>query len=44
MPVSDKTSDIDQILKEEHEMIMSGEKSVDEGIKEMDKRVKDEVQ
>ncbi|MFE4690480.1 ABC transporter substrate-binding protein [Streptomyces sp. NPDC056749] len=44
MPVSDKTSDIDQILKEEHEMIMSGEKSVDEGVKEMDKRVKDEVQ
>ncbi|WP_181011509.1 sugar ABC transporter substrate-binding protein [Streptomyces sp. SM10] len=44
MPVSDKTSDIDQILKEEHEMIMSGEKSVDEGIKEMGRRVKDEVQ
>lgn len=43
MPVSDKTSDIDQILKEEHEMIMSGEKSAAEGIKEMDKRVKDEV-
>ncbi|MGR6968060.1 ABC transporter substrate-binding protein [Streptomyces cynarae] len=44
MPVSDKSSDIDQILKEEHEMIMSGEKSVDAGIKEMDSRVKDEVQ
>ncbi|WP_338702305.1 extracellular solute-binding protein [Streptomyces sp. Q6] len=44
MPVSDKSSDIDQILKEEHEMIMSGEKSADAGIKEMDSRVKDEVQ
>jgi multiple sugar transport system substrate-binding protein len=44
MPVSDKTSDIDQILKEEHELIMSGEKSVDEGIKEMDDRVRNEVQ
>ncbi|MFD8567549.1 ABC transporter substrate-binding protein [Streptomyces sp. NPDC057694] len=44
MPVSDKSSDVDQILKEEHEMIMSGEKSVDAGIKEMDSRVKDEVQ
>ncbi|MEU6841993.1 extracellular solute-binding protein [Streptomyces sp. NPDC046716] len=44
MPVSDKSSDVDQILKEEHEMIMSGEKSVDAGIKEMDQRVKDEVQ
>ena len=44
MPVSDKTSDIDQILKEEHELIMSGEKSVDEGIKEMDDRVGNEVQ
>jgi multiple sugar transport system substrate-binding protein len=44
MPVSDKTSDIDQILKEEHELIMSGVKSVDEGIKEMDDRVRNEVQ
>ncbi|MCX3062934.1 ABC transporter substrate-binding protein [Streptomyces beihaiensis] len=44
MPVSDKSSDIDQILKEEHELIMSGEKSVDAGIKEMDHRVKTEVQ
>ncbi|WP_330451739.1 MULTISPECIES: sugar ABC transporter substrate-binding protein [unclassified Streptomyces] len=43
MPVSDKSSDIDQILKEEHEMIMSGEKSVDSGIKEMNDRVRNEV-
>ncbi|MDG4860299.1 extracellular solute-binding protein [Streptomyces sp. T-3] len=44
MPVSDKTSDIDQILREEHELVMSGEKSADEGIKEMNNRVKNEVQ
>ncbi len=43
MPVSDKSSDIDQILKEEHEMIMSGEKSADSGIKEMNDRVRNEV-
>ncbi|MFC9669912.1 ABC transporter substrate-binding protein [Streptomyces sp. NPDC056949] len=43
MPVSDKTSDIDQILKEEHELIMSGDTSLDAGLKEMDDRVKDEV-
>ena len=44
MPVSDKSSDIDQILKEEHELIMTGEKSIDQGIEEMDNRVKKEVQ
>lgn len=44
MPVSDKSSDIDQILTEEHELVMTGEKSVDDGIKEMDHRVKTEVQ
>ncbi|NJP46740.1 ABC transporter substrate-binding protein [Actinacidiphila epipremni] len=44
MPVSDKSSDIDQILTEEHELVMTGEKSVDAGIKEMDSRVKNEVQ
>lgn len=43
MPVSDRSSDIDQILKEEHELIMSGDKSIDQGIKEMDDRVKNEV-
>ncbi|MDX3312450.1 extracellular solute-binding protein [Streptomyces sp. ME08-AFT2] len=44
MPVSDKSSDIDQILGEEHELIMSGEKSIDDGIKEMGARVKSEVE
>lgn len=44
MPVSDKSSDIDQILKEEHELVMTGQKSVDKGIEEMDHRVKTEVQ
>jgi multiple sugar transport system substrate-binding protein len=44
MPVSDKSSDIDQILTEEHQLVMTGEKSVDDGIKEMDDRVKNEVQ
>ncbi|CAG7648145.1 ABC transporter substrate-binding protein [Actinacidiphila bryophytorum] len=44
MPVSDKSSDVDQILTEEHELVMTGEKSVDDGIKEMDHRVKTEVQ
>ncbi|WP_255951881.1 extracellular solute-binding protein [Streptomyces odontomachi] len=44
MPVSDRSSDVDQILKEEHELVMSGDKSIDQGIKEMDDRVKTEVQ
>lgn len=43
MPVSDKSSDVDQILTEEHQLVMTGEKSVDDGIKEMDHRVKNEV-
>ncbi|MFJ2115781.1 MULTISPECIES: extracellular solute-binding protein [unclassified Streptomyces] len=44
MPVSDRTADIHQILDEEHELVMTGEKSVDQGIEEMNKRVKNEVQ
>ncbi|MEU5024449.1 ABC transporter substrate-binding protein [Streptomyces milbemycinicus] len=44
MPVSPKSSDIDQILKEEHELVMSGEKSIDKGIEEMESRVKSEVE
>lgn len=44
MPISAKSSDIDQILTEEHELIMSGEKSVSEGIQEMASRVKSEVE
>lgn len=43
MPVSDKSSDVDQILTEEHELIMTGEKSLDAGLAEMSKRVKSEV-
>ncbi|MEU5609198.1 extracellular solute-binding protein [Streptomyces sparsogenes] len=44
MPVSPKSSDIDQILTEEHELVMSGEKSIDKGISEMESRVKSEVE
>ncbi|TDC84954.1 sugar ABC transporter substrate-binding protein [Micromonospora sp. KC606] len=43
MPVSEKSSDVDTVLNEEHELIMAGEKSVDAGIAEMGKRVKSEV-
>lgn len=43
MPVSDKTADVDTILTEEHELIMTGEKSLDAGLAEMSKRVKNEV-
>ncbi|NIK61662.1 extracellular solute-binding protein [Kribbella shirazensis] len=43
MPVSDKSADIDQILTEEHELIMTGQKSLDAGLNEMSKRVKNEV-
>jgi multiple sugar transport system substrate-binding protein len=43
MPVSDKSSDVDTILKEEHQLIMSGTKTADAGIAEMAKRVKSEV-
>jgi multiple sugar transport system substrate-binding protein len=40
MPVSEHTSDVDTILREEHELIMVGEKSVEDGIKTMRDRVK----
>ncbi|ONI80169.1 sugar ABC transporter substrate-binding protein [Saccharothrix sp. ALI-22-I] len=40
MPVSEHTSDVDTILREEHELIMVGEKSVEDGIKSMRDRVK----
>jgi len=43
MPVSDTTADIDTILTEEHELVMTGEKSLDAGLAEMSKRVKNEV-
>jgi len=44
MPVDEKSSDVDQILNEEHELIMSGDKTVGAGLAEMGKRVKTEVQ
>lgn len=43
MPVSDYASDIDTILTEEHSLIMVGEKSVADGIAQMNKRVTSEV-
>lgn len=43
MPVSELSSDVDQILTEEHQLIMSGEKTIDGGIADMGKRVKSEV-
>jgi multiple sugar transport system substrate-binding protein len=43
MPVSEVTSDIDTILNEEHELIMSGQKSIDDGIRDAGDRVKNEV-
>lgn len=43
MPVSEHTSDIDTILKEEHELIMVGDKSAADGIRSMNERVKSEV-
>ncbi|MEU6011598.1 extracellular solute-binding protein [Streptomyces sp. NPDC047453] len=43
MPISEKSSDVDTILTEEHELVMTGEKSLDQGIKEMNSRVKSEV-
>lgn len=43
MPVSEKTSEVDTILKEEHELIMVGEKPVPDGIRSMNERVKSEV-
>jgi len=44
MPVNVKSSDVDTILNEEHQLIMTGEKSIGDGIAEMGKRVKTEVQ
>ncbi|TDD14107.1 ABC transporter substrate-binding protein [Nonomuraea diastatica] len=43
MPVSDKASDIDTILNEEHELIMVGDKQPADGIKSMNERVKNEA-
>jgi multiple sugar transport system substrate-binding protein len=43
MPVSDKSSQIDQILTEEHQLIMTKQKAIAAGIAEMDSRVQTEV-
>ncbi|PRB13062.1 ABC transporter substrate-binding protein [Microbacterium sp. MYb62] len=43
MPVSDDTADVSTILDEEHDLVMVGEKSVDDGIAEMEDRVTSEV-
>lgn len=43
MPVSEDTSDISTILDEEHDLLMVGESSVDDGIAAMEERVKNEV-
>lgn len=43
MPVSEQTSDVDSILQEEHELIMIGDKSIEDGIRSMGERVRDEV-
>ncbi|MGW2545884.1 ABC transporter substrate-binding protein, partial [Kitasatospora sp. NPDC001574] len=43
MPVGPKTSQIDTILTEEHQLVMTKQKSIDAGIKEMNSRVKDET-
>lgn len=43
MPVSDKTSKIDTILNETHQLIMTKQKSIADGIKEMETRVKNEA-
>ncbi|WP_448809018.1 ABC transporter substrate-binding protein [Agromyces bauzanensis] len=43
MPVNENTADISAILDQEHDLIMVGEKSVADGIAEMERRVKSEV-
>lgn len=43
MPVSEFASDIDLILTEEHQLIMVGEKSIEQGIADMSSRVQSEV-
>ncbi|MEJ2858945.1 MULTISPECIES: ABC transporter substrate-binding protein [unclassified Saccharothrix] len=43
MPVHEHTSDVDTILREEHQLIMVGDKSVEDGIRSMRDRVHDVV-
>ena len=39
MPMSDKASDIEQVLNTEHDAIMTGAETVDEGIANMNEQV-----
>ncbi|HEX3045577.1 MAG TPA: extracellular solute-binding protein, partial [Bacillota bacterium] len=41
IPPSPFTAAIDKILQEEHELIMTGQKTLDQGIKDMERRVKE---
>ena len=43
MPVNPKSAAIEVILNEEHDLIMTGSISVDDGLKEMGKRVSEEL-
>ncbi|AYY13886.1 sugar ABC transporter substrate-binding protein [Actinobacteria bacterium YIM 96077] len=43
MPVSERTADIDEILNQEHELIMVGDKSIEDGLSTMSERVRTEV-
>lgn len=43
MPVSDKSAATDKVLNQEHDLIMVGERPVDDAIAEMGRRVKSEV-
>jgi multiple sugar transport system substrate-binding protein len=40
MPQAKNSTQIDKILQEEHDLIMIGDKTVSQGIKEMESRVK----
>ncbi|MDF2884995.1 MAG: sugar transporter substrate-binding protein [Clostridiaceae bacterium] len=43
MPVNSKCSAVETILNEEHDLIMTGSINVDDGLKEMSKRVSEEL-
>ncbi|MDV4149798.1 sugar ABC transporter substrate-binding protein [Clostridium sp. AL.422] len=43
MPVNDKTSLVEIILNEEHDLIMTGSIDIDAGLKQMGERVKEEL-
>jgi len=44
MPVNAKSAAIEVILNEEHDLIMTGSTSVDDGLKELSKRVSEELE